>query len=158
MYRGSSDFAFAVYIGDASTLSILQLIRIIVENTAGSEMGHPFIDDPNRHRIMEPIIDFPENTRIPCPLPDEDTAGILIDSYFTNVSQVRPLSLWMAADSPSRPVVLSRFSISKNSSSRSICATRIRHHQTGTSYATCFWSSLLVCYWLLRHLAARKRQ
>lgn len=81
-----------VYIGDASTLSILQLIRIIVENTAGSEMGSPFIDDPKRHRIMENIIKFPENTRIPCQLPDEATAGILIDSYFTNVSVAPPLS------------------------------------------------------------------
>ncbi|KXX76947.1 Filamentous growth regulator 27 [Madurella mycetomatis] len=73
-----------LYIGDASTLSILQLIRIIVENTAGSEMGSPFIDDPKRHRIMENIIKFPENTRIPCPLPDQETARVLIESYFTN--------------------------------------------------------------------------
>ncbi|GAB1320642.1 hypothetical protein MFIFM68171_10852 [Madurella fahalii] len=73
-----------LYIGDASTLSILQLIRIIVENTAGSDMGSPFIDDPKRHRIMENIINFPENTRIPCPLPDEATAAVLIKSYFTN--------------------------------------------------------------------------
>lgn len=84
-----------VYIGDASTLSILQLIRIIVENTAGSEMGSPFIDDPKRHRIMENIIKFPENTRIPCPLPDQETARVLIESYFTNVSCPRP-GHWMA--------------------------------------------------------------
>ncbi|KAL2019666.1 hypothetical protein VTK56DRAFT_9285 [Thermocarpiscus australiensis] len=73
-----------LYIGDASTLSILQLIRIIVENTAGSDMGSPFIDDPKRHRIMENIIPFPENTRIPAPLPDKETADVLIESYFTN--------------------------------------------------------------------------
>ncbi|KAH6625023.1 fungal-specific transcription factor domain-containing protein [Chaetomium sp. MPI-SDFR-AT-0129] len=73
-----------LYIGDASTLSILQLIRIVVENTAGSEMGSPFIDDPKRHRILESIADFPDNVRIPGPLPDKETADILISSYFTN--------------------------------------------------------------------------
>ncbi|KAK3357563.1 fungal-specific transcription factor domain-containing protein [Lasiosphaeria hispida] len=73
-----------LYIGDASTLSILQLIRIIVENTAGSDMGSPFINDPKRHRIMENIIDFPENMKIPSMLPDRQTADVLVDSYFTN--------------------------------------------------------------------------
>ncbi|KAK4043233.1 fungal-specific transcription factor domain-containing protein [Parachaetomium inaequale] len=73
-----------LYIGDASTLSILQLIRIVVENTAGSDMGSPFIDDPKRHRILESIADFPDNVRIPSPLPDKGTADVLITSYFTN--------------------------------------------------------------------------
>lgn len=76
-----------VYIGDASTLSILQLIRIVVENTAGSEMGSPFIDDPKRHRILESVIEFPPNVLVPSPLPDKDTADVLIASYFTNVSR-----------------------------------------------------------------------
>ncbi|KAK4243766.1 fungal-specific transcription factor domain-containing protein [Corynascus novoguineensis] len=73
-----------LYIGDASTLSILQLIRIVVENTAGSDVGSPFIDDPKRHRILESIIDFPDNVPVPCPLPDKETADVLITSYFTN--------------------------------------------------------------------------
>ncbi|KAK3375298.1 fungal-specific transcription factor domain-containing protein, partial [Podospora didyma] len=73
-----------LYIGDASTLSILQLIRIIVENTAGADLGSPFIDDPKRHRIMENIIDFPEDTRVPSFLPDKETTDILVQSYFTN--------------------------------------------------------------------------
>ncbi|KAK4171202.1 fungal-specific transcription factor domain-containing protein [Triangularia setosa] len=73
-----------LYIGDASTLSILQLIRIIVESTSGAEMGSPFIDDPKRHRIQETIIDFPENTRVPTLLPDQETTQVLIASYFTN--------------------------------------------------------------------------
>lgn len=76
---------FLVYIGDASTLSILQLIRIVVENTAGSDMGSPFIDDPKRHRILENVMAFPPDTRVPSPLPDRDTADVLIQSYFTNV-------------------------------------------------------------------------
>ncbi|KAK3333970.1 hypothetical protein B0T19DRAFT_142676 [Cercophora scortea] len=73
-----------LYMGDASTLSILQLIRIIVENTAGAEAGSPFIDDPKRHRIMENIIDFPENKKVPASLPDKQTTDTLVDSYFTN--------------------------------------------------------------------------
>ncbi|KAL2181787.1 fungal-specific transcription factor domain-containing protein [Thermothelomyces heterothallicus CBS 202.75] len=73
-----------LYIGDASTLSILQLTRIIIENTAGSDIGSPFIDDPKRHRILESIIDFPDDVRIPSPLPDKETADVLIASYFTN--------------------------------------------------------------------------
>lgn len=75
-----------VYIGDSSTLSILQLIRIIVESTAGPILASNFIHDPKRHRIMENIIDFPENTKLPCFLPDQETAQVLVESYFTNVS------------------------------------------------------------------------
>ena len=75
-----------VYIGDSSTLSILQLIRIIVESTAGPILGSNFIHDPKRHRIMENVIDFPENTKLPCFLPDRETAQVLVESYFTNVS------------------------------------------------------------------------
>ncbi|KAK0630541.1 fungal-specific transcription factor domain-containing protein [Bombardia bombarda] len=66
-----------LYMGDASTLSILQLIRIIVENTAGAAVGSPFIDDPKRHRIMEAIIEFPDNVKVPCCLPDRQTTNIL---------------------------------------------------------------------------------
>ncbi|KAL2164623.1 hypothetical protein VTH06DRAFT_3840 [Thermothelomyces fergusii] len=73
-----------LYIGDASTLSILQLTRIIIENTAGPEISSPFTDDPKRHRILESIIDFPGDVRIPGPLPDKETADVLIASYFTN--------------------------------------------------------------------------
>ncbi|KAK3365396.1 hypothetical protein B0H63DRAFT_540196 [Podospora didyma] len=46
-----------LYIGDASTLG---------------------------HRIMENIIDFPEDTRVPSFLPDKETTDILVQSYFTN--------------------------------------------------------------------------
>ncbi|KAM7189274.1 activator of stress genes 1 [Rhypophila sp. PSN 637] len=73
-----------LYMGDASTLSILQLIRIIVESTAGPEIGARFIEDPNRHRIMENLIRFPENTLVPCQLPDRETTDVLVDSYFVN--------------------------------------------------------------------------
>jgi hypothetical protein len=63
------------------------LIRIVVENTSGADMGSPFIDDPKRHRLLESIIPFPDNVRIPGPLPDKETADVLIASYFTNVGQ-----------------------------------------------------------------------
>ncbi|KAL1843814.1 hypothetical protein VTJ49DRAFT_7524 [Mycothermus thermophilus] len=76
-----------LYIGDASTLSILQLIRIIVENTAGREIASPFIDDPKRHRILECVTDFPDNVRIPAQLPDKQTTDVLVASYFTNRCQ-----------------------------------------------------------------------
>ncbi|KAK3340414.1 fungal-specific transcription factor domain-containing protein [Neurospora tetraspora] len=33
---------------------------------------------------MENIIDFPENTKLPCFLPDRETAQVLVESYFTN--------------------------------------------------------------------------
>jgi len=75
----------AVYVGDSSTLSILQLIRIIVENTAGTDMGSPFINDPKRHRILENIIDFPDNMKVPSILPDKQTTDILLESYFIHV-------------------------------------------------------------------------
>jgi hypothetical protein len=64
----------------------LQLIRIIVENTAGSEVCSPFIDDPQRHRILESVVEFPANVLVPCPLPDKQTTDVLVSSYFTNVS------------------------------------------------------------------------
>ncbi|KAK3950403.1 fungal-specific transcription factor domain-containing protein [Pseudoneurospora amorphoporcata] len=33
---------------------------------------------------MENIINFPENTKLPCFLPDRETAQVLVESYFTN--------------------------------------------------------------------------
>jgi len=101
-----------VYIGDASTLSILQLIRIIVENTAGTDMGSPFINDPKRHRIMENIIDFPEGMKVPSFLPDRVTADVLIESFFVNV-RVRKSRILLDEIKLiiSRPVALSRYSI-----------------------------------------------
>jgi hypothetical protein len=59
---------------------------MIVENISSPEVGSPFIDDPKRHRIMENMIDFPENARIPSILPSRETTDILVQSYFTNAS------------------------------------------------------------------------
>lgn len=77
----------SVYIGDSATLSFLQLIRMIVDNVAGPS---PFTLDPRRHRIVENIITLPENIRHTHLLPDRQTANILVESYFTNVSFVKP--------------------------------------------------------------------
>lgn len=57
-------------------------------------MGSPFINDPKRHRIMENIIDFPENTKVPSFLPERQTADVLIESYFVNVRGPPALTAW----------------------------------------------------------------
>ena len=48
-------------------------------------MGSPFINDPKRHRILENIIDFPDNMKVPSILPDKQTTDILLESYFIHV-------------------------------------------------------------------------
>jgi hypothetical protein len=73
----------SVYLGDAATLSFLQLLRIMVE----SVVGHcPFTNDPRRHKIMESQFSLPSNTRITHLLPDKQTATVLAESFFINVS------------------------------------------------------------------------
>ena len=71
------------YVGDASTLSFLQIIRMIVETTTGPS---PFTMDPERHRIAEPAMALPPDIRLNHLLPEKETALILIDSFFTHVS------------------------------------------------------------------------
>jgi hypothetical protein len=58
---------------------------MIVDNVAGPS---PFTLDPRRHRIVENVITLPENIRHTHLLPDRQTANILVESYFTNVSSV----------------------------------------------------------------------
>lgn len=55
---------------------------MIIENVAGPS---PFTSDPSRHSIVEPTIMPPplRNTHL---LPDKQTANVLVQSYFTNVS------------------------------------------------------------------------
>ena len=72
-----------VYIGDASTLSFLQLIRMIVETTAGPS---PFTMDPERHKIKETPFSLPPDTELSHLLPEKQTALILVDCFFVNVS------------------------------------------------------------------------
>ena len=72
-----------IYIGDASTLSFLQLLRMIVETTVGPS---PFSLDPERHKIKETPFSLSTNTELTHLLPEKQTALILVDSFFVNVS------------------------------------------------------------------------
>ena len=72
-----------IYIGDASTLSFLQLLRMIVETTVGPS---PFTTDPERHKIKETVLSLPLDTELTHLLPEKQTALILVDSFFVNVS------------------------------------------------------------------------
>lgn len=72
-----------IYIGDASTLSFLQLLRMIVETTVGPS---PFTMDPDRHRITEIPFSLSPSTELTHLLPEKQTALILVDSFFVNVS------------------------------------------------------------------------
>ncbi|KAI1363682.1 fungal-specific transcription factor domain-containing protein [Xylaria arbuscula] len=72
-----------LYIGDSATLSYLQWIRMIVENISGPS---DFTVDPRRHMIMENAISLPQDLRPTGILPDQRTATILINSFFTNTA------------------------------------------------------------------------
>ncbi|KAK6452172.1 hypothetical protein FP744_10008423 [Trichoderma asperellum] len=72
-----------LYIGDSSTLSYLQLIRMIVYNTTGPS---PFTDDPNRHHILEPAASITPSSMVPYMLPNRDVTNFLVESYFVNTS------------------------------------------------------------------------
>ena len=72
-----------VYIGDASTISFLPLIRMVVETTAGPS---PFTMDPERHKIEETPFSLPSDTELSHLLPKKQTALILVDCFFINVS------------------------------------------------------------------------
>jgi hypothetical protein len=70
-----------LYIGDSATLSYLQLMRMIVENTSGPSA---FTLDPMRHRIVENTSSLPANFRHTHLLPDKETAKLLVEAYFLN--------------------------------------------------------------------------
>ena len=78
-----------VYFGDASTLSFLQLLRMIVETAVGPS---PFTLDPERHKILETPFYLPPDTGLTHLLPERHTALILVDSFFVNVSLKLSLS------------------------------------------------------------------
>lgn len=70
-----------LYIGDAGSLSYLQLIRMVVENVSGPS---PFTTDPRRHKIVESGLSLPPSYRPTHLLPDKTTAAILADAFFVN--------------------------------------------------------------------------
>lgn len=55
---------------------------MIVENISGPS---EFTIDPRRHMIMENAISLPQDLRPIGVLPDQRTANVLINSFFTNV-------------------------------------------------------------------------
>lgn len=72
-----------MYIGDSATLSFLQLLRMIVETVAGPT---PFSLDPGRHTLIETQLSLPLDIPLTHLLPPKETALILVDSFFVNVS------------------------------------------------------------------------
>ncbi|KAI1640942.1 fungal-specific transcription factor domain-containing protein [Biscogniauxia mediterranea] len=72
-----------LYVGDSASLSYLQWIRMIVEHISGPS---DFTVDPRRHMIMENTIPLPLDIRPTGILPDQRTANVLINSFFTNTA------------------------------------------------------------------------
>jgi hypothetical protein len=72
---------FAVYVGDAATLSFLQLLRLMIENAVGSS---PFTEDPRRHKIVEGQLSLPPGSQVTNLLPDQRTARVLVEAFFIN--------------------------------------------------------------------------
>lgn len=70
-----------LYIGDAATLSFLQLLRMMVETVAGPS---PFTTDPRRHKIVEGQYSLPLGYQHTHLLPDEQTARVLVEAFFIN--------------------------------------------------------------------------
>lgn len=68
-----------LFIGDAATLSFLQLVRMIVESTYGPS---PFTLDPRRHRITENTLSLPQDARTTQLLPLKETALVLVNLFF----------------------------------------------------------------------------
>lgn len=60
--------------------------------------------------IVENVINLPQNIRRTHLLPDRETANVLVDSFFTNVSHQTFLSLIMCINSH-RPMVSLKSSI-----------------------------------------------
>ena len=72
-----------LYVGEAATLTFLQILRTIVETTVGE---CPFITDPARHHIAETRLKLPADVHLTHQLPPKQTALILVDAFFVHVS------------------------------------------------------------------------
>jgi hypothetical protein len=83
---------------------------MIVDNVAGPS---PFTNDPRRHRIVENCLSLPPDFRRTHLLPDKQTANVLVNSYFTNVSENTPLP-YIAYLTVRRSVGLLKSSIAKH--------------------------------------------
>ena len=76
-----------LYVGDASNISFLQLLRMIVETVAGPSA---FSLDPGRHRMVENSLNTSLENQLIYQLPDKETALVLVESFFVNVSPIPP--------------------------------------------------------------------
>lgn len=74
--------AIAVYLGDSAPLSGLQLFRAIVETSFGQ---CDFTTDPSRHKIMENIVELPQNHELPGVFPPLPASNALLEAFFVNV-------------------------------------------------------------------------
>ena len=74
-----------IYVGDSATISFLQLIRLMVETTAGP---CPFTQDPARHQMMEAPFSVPPNMNSTRLLPNKETTVILVEAFFTQTHGV----------------------------------------------------------------------
>ena len=70
-----------LYIGDSSTMSFLQLIRMIVETASGPST---FSMDIARNQIIETQFKVPPSADFTNLLPDKTTSTILVESFFIN--------------------------------------------------------------------------
>ena len=71
-----------IYVGDAATITFLQIIRQIVESTVGE---CPLTQDPKRNELTEVHLKLPSDVHLTHQLPQKQTALILVDAYFTHV-------------------------------------------------------------------------
>ena len=71
-----------IYLGDAATITFLQIIRQIVESTVGE---CPLTQDPKRNQLTEVHLKLPADIHLTHQLPQKKTALILVDAYFTHV-------------------------------------------------------------------------
>ena len=71
-----------IYVGDAATITFLQIIRQIVERTVGE---CPLTQDPKRNELTEVHLKLPLDAHLTHQLPRKEIALILVDAYFTHV-------------------------------------------------------------------------
>ncbi|CAG9937618.1 unnamed protein product, partial [Clonostachys rosea f. rosea IK726] len=70
-----------LFVGNSSTLSYLQFMRIIVDNPAEQSS---FTSDPIRHKIPENYAAIPSDIESPWILPGREAVDALIQFFFTN--------------------------------------------------------------------------
>ncbi|KPM37309.1 hypothetical protein AK830_g9257 [Neonectria ditissima] len=72
-----------LYVGDSATVSYLQLIRLVVESTAGASQ---FTMDPSRHKTTAVAWTMPETARAGriLPVPEKKVTDVLVQSFFTH--------------------------------------------------------------------------